>query len=287
MKRKRRNKQRKLLIIASISFLFIMTAGYAAFQTNLNITAKGNIKKNLKAANQLIETTVTTGDGLYADEYEEGRYVYKGANPNNYITFNNETWRIISVEPDETLKIMRKDSIGKIQWDTSGSNNWIRPATLNTYLNSDYYNSLSSEIKALIQTHSWGIGTVTWNNTDLAAQIESENGTTWTGNIGLMSASDYLRANTNTDQCGNLSLNKSNASTCKTTNYIVPTSGYLWTISPHASYAASVVLVSSDGHVDYTVAYISDRSVAPALYLTPNITLEGEGTESNPYTIVS
>ena len=33
---------------------------------------------------------VTTGDGLYKDEYEEGKYTYKGANPNNYITFNNE-----------------------------------------------------------------------------------------------------------------------------------------------------------------------------------------------------
>ena len=36
-------------------------------------------------------------DGLYQDEYESGRYFYKGANPNNYITFNNETWRILSV----------------------------------------------------------------------------------------------------------------------------------------------------------------------------------------------
>ena len=33
-----------------------------------------------------------------------------------------------------------------------------------------------------------------------------------------------LRANTNTSQCGNFSLNNSNNSTCKTTNYIVPSS---------------------------------------------------------------
>ena len=32
--------------------------------------------------------TVSSGNGLYVDKYEEGRYVYKGANPNNYITFN-------------------------------------------------------------------------------------------------------------------------------------------------------------------------------------------------------
>ncbi len=27
---------------------------------------------------------VTSGDGLYKDEYEDGRYFYKGVNPNNF-----------------------------------------------------------------------------------------------------------------------------------------------------------------------------------------------------------
>jgi len=236
------------------------------------------------AAEKLIETAVTTGDGLYADEYEEGRYVYKGANPNNYITFNNETWRILSVENDGTLKIMKKDSIGNMAFDSSNSNNWARPAPLNTYLNNDYYNSLSSEARNLIQTHTWAIGPVTYNNTDLAGQIASENGTTWTGNIGLMSASEVLRANTNISQCGNNSLNETNYSTCKPTNYIVPTSGYLWTVSPDASTAYIVFDVYSSGEVLSTFASNS-YGVLPALYLTSNITLEGEGTEVNPYTI--
>jgi len=323
VRRKRRKTQQKLLIITSICFLFVMTVGYAAFQTNLSITAKGNIKKNLKAANQLIETAVTTGDGLYADEYEEGRYVYKGANPNNYITFNNDQWRIISVEKDGTLKIMRKDNIGNMAWDTDdtttgrnnanntycqissgtyyGCNAWSKmegtwtnanktgtvtqDASLNTYLNNDYYNSLNSEAQALIQTHSWGIGGVTYGNTDLAAQIADENETTWNGNIGLMSVSDVIRANTNTEQCGNFSLNKLNSSTCKTTNYIVPTSGSIWTISPHASYPYYVFDVISDGRVYRSDAYYSGGIVVPVLYLTSNIQLNGEGTSSNPYTI--
>ena len=33
---------------------------------------------------------VTSGDGLYADEYESGRYIYRGQDPDNYITFNGE-----------------------------------------------------------------------------------------------------------------------------------------------------------------------------------------------------
>ncbi len=44
MRRKRRkNKQTKFIIFASLSLLFILTVGYAAFSTNLNIAAKGNV----------------------------------------------------------------------------------------------------------------------------------------------------------------------------------------------------------------------------------------------------
>ena len=51
--------------------------------------------------------TVESGDGLYADEYEPGRYIYRGQDPDNYITFNNETWRIISKEADGTYNIVQ------------------------------------------------------------------------------------------------------------------------------------------------------------------------------------
>ena len=44
MRRKRR-KQKKLIIILSLSLLMVITVGYAAFSTNLSITAKGNIKE--------------------------------------------------------------------------------------------------------------------------------------------------------------------------------------------------------------------------------------------------
>ena len=51
--------------------------------------------------------------GLTKDEYE-CRYFFTGANPNNYITFNEEDagWRIISVECDGRLKIVKNNNIG-------------------------------------------------------------------------------------------------------------------------------------------------------------------------------
>ena len=62
---------------------------------------------------------VSSGDGLYADSYEENVYTYRGANPNNYVTFNGEQWRIISVNTsDNTIKIMRNGVLTDKRFDS-------------------------------------------------------------------------------------------------------------------------------------------------------------------------
>ena len=68
---------------------------------------------------------VTSGDGLY-ESTEPDKYIYKGANPNNYIWLDenkdtikqgSETYRIISYESDGTIKVIRDTSIGNYAWD--------------------------------------------------------------------------------------------------------------------------------------------------------------------------
>ena len=79
-------------------------------------------------------------------------YRYIGADPNNYVTFNNETWRIIGVftvddgtgNVEERIKLIRNESIGNYSWDNKntstgaesvyGKNNWT-DARLNYLLN--------------------------------------------------------------------------------------------------------------------------------------------------------
>ena len=73
-------------------------------------------------------------------------YRYRGASPKNYVTFNNEVWRILGVFPtddgtgkiENRIKIIKDQSIGNKKWDTGNSNNWARPATLNTELNTTF-----------------------------------------------------------------------------------------------------------------------------------------------------
>ena len=235
---------------------------------------------------------VTTGDGLYADEYESGKYTYKGANPNNYITFNNETWRIISIGADNTIKIMRNESIGNQVWNADASNDW-ETSDIKTYLNGEYFSTITTNQDKIV-SHTWSIGGVTSNNSDLAGQIEGENGTqSQSASIGMITASEYLRANTNKEQCENYSLNNTNRTTCLTTNWmynIVLSEDYLWTISPHASDGVSGFAVdgnhSNAGRLSNNIAFASG-GVSPVLYLTSDITLTGDGSSSNPYIIMN
>lgn len=230
---------------------------------------------------------VDSGDGLYKDEYEYGKYTYKGANPNNYITFNNETWRIISISPSGLIKIMRNESIGNMAWDTKFSNDWNQSSTLKSYLNDDYLNSITINKDKIVEG-VYGIGGITDENNNLLEQITDENETTWNGSVGLITASEYLRANTNTEQCGSLSLNNTNNRNCLTTNWIykiVPNSSWLWLLSHDAS-SRNIFSISDYQYVPGSLTSGSPsnvKAVSPALYLTATTTLSGTGTQSDPY----
>ncbi len=230
---------------------------------------------------------------LEKDQYE-CRYFFKGTNPNNYITFNNETagWRIISVECDGTIKIMRNESIGDMAWDSNNSNNWDRPADLNTYLNNKYLNSITVN-KDKIISHTWSIGETndTYNN-DMLQQVQKENSIkSQSVSIGMITVSEYIRANSNTNQCGSTQLNYDNASICRMTNWIcnINTSvNGLWTISVTSNYNIGILgSTEMAGAVNWYNA-VNQLSVSPALYLSSDIEITGgDGSQNDQYTIAN
>ncbi len=233
---------------------------------------------------------VTSGDGLYADEYEDGKYTYKGANPNNYVTFNNEEagWRIISINSDGTIKIMKDANINtskNLAWDTSNSNNWNRPATLNTYLNSTYYNSLTSTAQSQIVEGTYNVGAVTRNNNDIQDQISDEKVTTSKVKVALPTLSEYYRVNSNKEQCGTFSLNENNYSTCKNSDWMLDSSiNNWWTLSPRFDYSSSLFRVYIYGFTDSGPANGANTAVRPAITLSSKVQITGgTGTESDPY----
>ena len=298
-----------------------MTSGYAAFNTNITLHVKGNIKTKPVDIGGVKVTPVSEGDGLYEDEYEEGRYVYRGTNPNNYIEFNNELWRIISKETDGTYKILRNEIVTSRLFDsrgarttgycsqgsapTYGCNAWSSTANMVgspseftngkytgiveadsemlTYLNGEYLNSITVN-KDKIVNHDYNIGAIVSNN-DLATQIEGEKAYEWNGKVGLISLSDYINANSDMNTCGTVSKNHSNYQTCRNTNWMHSGTDW-WTLSPSADDSDYVWRVVSGGYLGNSFTYTS-IGVRPAVYLTSNLSLSGSGTQSDPFTIMN
>lgn len=52
-------------------------------------------------------TNVNENDVYFSDD----KYIYKGSNPDNYIIYNNELWRILYF--DKGIKIIKNESLGK------------------------------------------------------------------------------------------------------------------------------------------------------------------------------
>lgn len=79
IRRYKRKRQKKMIIILSLSLLIILTVGYAAFSTNLSITAKGNIKE--------YTTEDYVQDGLFL--HLDGIYNTKQGHNQNATSWNN------------------------------------------------------------------------------------------------------------------------------------------------------------------------------------------------------
>ncbi len=301
---------------------------------------KKDVVMEERAADKLKENVVTTGDGLYADTTEEGRYIYRGVNPNNYIKLGTDTYRIISVESDNTLKVIKNGSIGSKEFDeqtarffttstdycygseldkyggckvwgskttmldTNGNNVTQMPrevggtlynlpekeATLNTYLNNDWYNLLDNNIKSKIETHLFNVGGINIDETSLSNTIAQEATYKWEGKVGLMNPSDYVKASTNS-ACDSVNAYYSNSScydNSETHNWVFAgpvARGYSWTIALNIKvFMNRVFMVRASGNLDSTVP-LSGLGVAPVFYLSSDITLSGKGTEAEPYQI--
>ena len=277
--------------------------------TEFATTIVGN--NGLEVVTHEIDNTLQV-DNNFATEYR-----YRGGDSvvKNYVTFNNETWRIIGIIPTEDtdgnvenrFKIIRDESIGDMYWNTtqdtttSSYNNWVT-GTLNTYLNNDYYNTLSTDAKNMIGTTKYYLGGYSTPDIDSTTmwKYERKNEANKSGyyyganpimqndankKIAIMYASDYGYG-ASKECTSNLTAYDGSAS-CKTTNNWLDKSQSTWLLSQYSGkhdYAFYLYLV---GFVDFmnSVRYY-EYAVRPTLTLSSNVKISGgEGTSSNPYTL--
>ena len=147
------------------------------------------------------------GDGLKIDNTPDENIRYYGSDPNNYVRFNNELWRIIGVFGNN-VKLVRSESLGNLSWDSSelsvnygwGVNEWgestyedettYEGSDLMQYLNKMYYggtevtcygrnnnstttcptNRLDETSKSLIDNHTWKTGAIAITDATISNQ---------------------------------------------------------------------------------------------------------------------
>ncbi len=251
-------------------------------------------------------------------------YRYRGASPKNYVTFNNEVWRILGIFPVENengvienrIKLIRNESIGNNYWnkctDTNDDkicddtnkyyNDWTG-ATLQTELNTTYLNSLDSTSKSMIGNTKYYLGgKETYYNNGLAytplqfysyerkikntTSNEFYNGTNPNSWVGKLGLM-YLSdyGYAASDECTQ-KLEKYDNTTCKTNNWLFK-GNTEWTLPQNAFDISRVVCVETAGSVSGgSIVYYHQDGVRPVLYLISSAQITGgSGTSSDPYTL--
>ena len=264
----------------------------------------------------------TQGTGQVVNE---NGYRYEGKNPNNYIWFNNEYWRIIGVFDSAShgqsgknlVKIIRAETLDALAWHKSNTNDWTA-SSLKSLLNGAYYNAQDGTSSG----YCYGYSTIATANCDYTKRgIQSgyrgmiANVTWYLGGFSRTSATTsafygYERGTTvysgrPTSTTGYIGLmypsdygySVLSSSCTRTTNLGSYNSakcagqswlygkGYEWTLTPDSSNSNDVFRLSDYGNLSNYNA-TNGYGSRPVLYLDASVyKIDGDGSLKNPYIV--
>ena len=268
----------------------------------------------------LAGTTQGTGEVV-----NENGYRYEGKNPNNYIWFNNEYWRIIGVFDSNThgqsgenlVKIIRAEILDGVAWYyTSNTNDWTA-ASLNSLLNRNYYNAtdgtssgrscamiygnincdytkrgIQAGYRSMIANVTWYLGGYSDSDATAEAFYGYERGATVYSERPT-STTGYIGLMYPSDY-GYSVLSSSCARTTNLGSYSSSScagaswlfgNGYEGMLSPDSSNSYYVFMLESRGYLDRGSTGLI-YGVRPVLYLDSSIyKIDGDGSLENPYII--
>ena len=276
----------------------------------------GNVLCNIDFASNptLLKTEVEKKATTNANGY---RYI--GKEPDNWIWFNNEKWRIIGSVPvtlsngteNDMIKLIRSEPIGSLAFNLEASNTTWGQNSLYNLLNNYYYgkkngtginycSGYSTVAYALCNYENIGISNLSddyygrmleevyWNvgvvgNTYSISTIytlESRTKSSLVATIGLMNMSDYGYA---TSGISHDDVKSDALNNNEQNNWLYNLDE--WTMTPSSSSNLFAVLNSGALTQEYQQAYQS-HAVRPVVYLDPSVyVVSGDGTEGNPYQI--
>jgi len=291
----------------------------------------GNLKKPVKC--NLTFTKDTSGKTLLKSKVEEVNvnnnynshgYRYSGKNPNNYVWFNNEMWRIIGSIPTcltatcgtnttSLVKIIRNEPFHGIAYDSKASGNTSVWGSNNLYtlLNSYYYGSKDANSSAYCYLRSntykskcdytyTGINptgyygkmlkTVYWNTGKGSYGVTPKNA--YTNETATRTVSGYVGLMSASDYgyATSSSYHNSILSTGYESNAQISAnwlyiSGDEWTNSESTDSSGNILRISVRGYLASSSS-TQGYMFRPVVYLDSSIyIISGTGTEADPYII--
>ncbi len=273
--------------LSNATYTLVVKVNDKSGRVSSNVTTKATVNVGT------IATTFVnnlSGKGQVVTDDPGGNARYIGSNPNNYVKFNNELWRIIgsfknigngSGTNQTRLKIIRNSSYGSEV--AYGSRGYWTSSSVKNVLNNTFYNSIISSSKSLISNAVWNIGTISGYVTPSQFYSSERSGSTWTGIVGLVYPSDYGYAtsggSTSRSSCLSKTLHDwSSASNCYNNDWL-HTSDNFWTMNcQNASW------VHAFGGNLYLQPPTDTRKIRPVVFLNTNVKImSGSGTSSSPY----
>ncbi len=226
-----------------------------------------------------------TGDGLYEINNE---LVFRGENPNNYVSFADELWRIVKIDKDNRIKIIlteTKDTDIYGTWDnrynsekqsTYGINNYaLSRALLKT---NEIYTSKYESLNKYLTKYDLCVGKRLEESVEKNGSLECSE-TIKEQMIGLLPAYDFMNASLD-GLCTTITSRE-----CQNYNYLVNMKNKWWTMTADLkdTYSAFGISYSGVANSDYTS---SNSILRYVLALNGRVLYEsGEGTQENPYVI--
>ena len=220
------------------------------------------------------------GNGLYQ---VGSNYIFKGDSVNNYIEFNEETWRIVKIDSNKDIEIIKDKRIDQyyvwddrynIETETYEGINDYKISRLKDYLNEYYELMFTDEIKSKIVKKEFCIGKRT-DSSSFDGSIECSDKLELY--IGLVNASEYFQASLDPN-CKNFG-----EAQCSNYNYFSDNSLSTWTITGSLDESNKAYYIS--GYVSVSKAN-RQRVIRPVVYLSSSVVYTGgTGTFDDPYII--
>lgn len=231
---------------------------------------------------------VTSGNGLYS---QNGEFVFRGENLNNYVEFAGSKWLILKVDKDNDIKLLQIDREGeRVPFDdrynsdkksTVGKNDFnisrIKDS-LNEIYNSDKF---SEEEKALIVPKQLCIGARSEEDITNDGTIECSTLTSENVYVGLIQTNEYLNASLDS-ACKTI-----DDSECQNYNYLASnsSSSSWWTITPVKENTYQAYYIESYGRIEAKNCSNS-AAIRPVIYISKDVMFDsGKGTEEEPYIV--